>query len=166
MNGLSSVVQINISRGGIPKRPVPDAVLTPLGLEGDSCAHPRFHGGPLKAVLLIASETIDQLIAKDYPLFYGALGENLTTRGLDYRQLRAGERLRVGAAVIELTTIRVPCGTLDVHGPSIKNEIYDRKVKAGDFTSPRWALSGFYARAIGPGPIRAGDAIVIESVLA
>ncbi|MDQ6705355.1 MAG: MOSC domain-containing protein [Acidobacteriota bacterium] len=166
MNGPSSVVQINISRGGIPKRPVSEAMLAPLGLEGDSCAHPRFHGGPLKAVLLIASETIEQLIAKGYPVFFGALGENLTTRGLDYRQLRQGERLRIGAALIELTTIRAPCGTLDLYGPSIKNEIYDLQVKAGDFTSPRWALSGFYARVIAPGPIRAGDAIIVESVLA
>ena len=31
-----TIVQINISRGGLPKRPVPEAVLTPLGLEGDA----------------------------------------------------------------------------------------------------------------------------------
>ncbi len=160
------VVQVNVSRGGVPKLPVREAMLTSLGLEGDSCAHPRFHGGPLKAVLLIASETIDQLIAKGYPVFYGALGENFTTRGLDYSRLRSGERLRIGAALVELTTIRIPCGTLDVYGPSIKDEIYDARVKAGDITSALWALSGFYARVIGLGRIGTGDAIVIESVLA
>jgi len=160
------VVQISVSRGGVPKRPVSEAMLTSLGLEGDWCAHPRIHGGPLKAVLLIASETVDRLIARGYPVFYGALGENFTTRGLDYGQLRTGERLSIGATLVELTTIRVPCGTLDVYGPSIKNEIYDAKVKAGDVTSALWALSGFYARVIRPGRIRAGDAIAIDSVLA
>jgi len=166
MSGPSSVIQINVSRGGIPKRPVSEAALTSHGLEGDSCAHPRFHGGPMKAVLLIASETIDELRAKGYPVFYGALGENFTTRGLDYSQLRPGERLRIGAALIELTTIRVPCITLDIYGPSIKHEIFDAKVKAGDFSSAHWALSGFYARAIDAGRIHTGDSIIIESVLA
>jgi hypothetical protein len=40
----------------------------------------RLHGGPGKALLLLASEVIDALCAEGWPLFYGALGENLTTR--------------------------------------------------------------------------------------
>ncbi len=82
------IVQINISRGGVPKRPIPEGAITPLGLEGDLCEHPEIHGGPRQAVLLIAAETVDELIARGYPLYYGALGENLTTRGLDRRQSR------------------------------------------------------------------------------
>ena len=67
-------------------------------------------------MLLITAEAIDELIARGYPLYYGALGENLTTRGLDRRQLRAGQRFRVGSALIELTKVRVPARTLDVYG--------------------------------------------------
>jgi MOSC domain-containing protein YiiM len=160
------IVQINISRGGVPKRPIPDGIITPLGLEGDSCAHPEIHGGTRQAVLLIAAETVDELIARGYPLYYGALGENLTTRGLDRRQLRIGQTLRVGGALLQITKVRAPCSTLDALGPTIKQEIYDTKVKAGDHTSPRWGMSGFYASVIEPGPVRTNDTIQVESTLA
>ncbi len=161
-----SVVQINISRGGVPKRPVAESVATPLGLEGDVCAHPEIHGGPTQAVLLIAAEAIEELIARGYPLYFGALGENFTTRGLDRRALRLGQRFRIGGALIELTKVRAPCSTLDVYGPSIQREIYDQAVKAGNIASPRWGMSGFYAAVIQPGPVRVGDPISLESELA
>jgi len=160
------IVQINISRGGIPKRPVPEAIITPLGLEGDSWNHPEIHGGPRQSVLLIAAESIDDLIARGYPLYYGALGENLTTRGLDRTQLRFGQRLRAGAALLELTKMRVPCATIDIYGPTIKQEIYDKRVKAGDYACPRWGLSGFYASVIEPGLVRVNDIITVEATLA
>ena len=160
------IIQINISRGGLPKRPIPEGVITPLGLEGDQCAHPEIHGGPKQAVLLIAAEVVDELLARGYPVYYGALGENLTTRGLDHRQLRIGQRLRAGGATLEITKVRGPCSTLDIYGPTIQQEIYDKKVKAGDHTSLRWGMSGFYARVIEPGPVRTNDVILVESTLA
>jgi hypothetical protein len=48
---------------------------------------------------------------------------------------------------------------LDVYGPSIKNEIYDLRVKQLDATSIRWGMSGLYASVIEPGEVRPGDAI-------
>jgi len=163
---VAHILQINISRGGVPKRAITEAVITPLGLDGDSWAHSHIHGGPKQAVLLITAESIDELIARGYPLYPGALGENLTTRGLDRRQLRIGQRLRAGAALVELTKVRVPCDTLDVYGPTIKQEIYDKRVKAGDAESPRWGLSGFYASVIEPGVVRVNDIITVEATLA
>ncbi len=160
------IIQISISRGGLPKRSIPFGLITPLGIEGDLCAHPEIHGGPRQALLLIAAEVVDELIARGYPVGYGALGENLTTSGLDRRHLRLGQRLRAGGAVIELTKVRVPCTTLDVYGPTIKQEIYDKRVKAGDPTSPRWGMSGFYASVIEPGPVRIHDIIMVEATLA
>jgi MOSC domain-containing protein YiiM len=160
------IIQVNISRGGVPKRQVAEAMITPLGLEGDECAHPNIHGGPDQAVLLLDAETVDALIARGYPLFYGALGENLTTRDFDRRQLRIGQRLRAGGAMLEISKVRVPCSQLDVYGSSIKQEIYDKRVKAGDPQSPRWGMSGFYTRVIEPGMIRPGDSIVLEETLA
>jgi len=145
---------------------MPEAVLTPLGIEGDGHAHPEVHGGPQKAVLIMTAETIDELVARGYPVFYGAMGENLTTRGIDRRLLRAGQRYRAGTAVIELTKIRVPCSQQDVYGAPIKAEIYDDRVKSGDITAPRWAMSGFYAAVVGTGLIRANDIITLESELA
>jgi|HubBroStandDraft_1064217.scaffolds.fasta_scaffold00784_13 MOSC domain-containing protein YiiM len=159
------IVQINASLGGIPKWPIAAGTITPLGLAGDACAHPQIHGGPRQAMLLIASETIDELKARGYPVFYGALGENLTTRGLDLRQLRIGHQLRAGAAVLEITKVRGPCAALDVYGPTIKQEIYDPQVNAGDPDSPRWGMSGFYARVLKPGPVHTGDPVAILTAL-
>jgi MOSC domain-containing protein YiiM len=112
-------------------------------------------------VLLICSEVIDELAANGYPIYHGALGENLTIRGIDHRQLRSGQRFRAGQAVIELTKIRAPCNTLDVYGPAIKAEIYDAEVKAGNTASPKWARSGFYAAVVETGIIRRDDIIAL-----
>jgi MOSC domain-containing protein YiiM len=154
-----SVLQINVSRGGLPKRAIPEGDLGPLGIAGDDYGHPEIHGGPLQAVLLISSETIAELTALGYPLYPGALGENITTLGIDRAQWRTGQRWRVGLAVLEFTEVRVPCQQLSVYGSGIQKALYDPQVKAGDPSSPRWALSGFYARVLRPGIVRPGDPI-------
>lgn len=160
--------QINRSNGGLPKLPIRVPVmLTEACVEGDRWRNPRFHGGPTKAVLMIAAEFVDSLAARGFPVCYGALGENLTVSGLDPHLWRAGQRYRVGpGAIIELTTLRTPCNTLNVYTPEIKAELYDAQCKAGDFTSPHWAHGGFYARVIRPGLIRTGDGVVLDSDIA
>ncbi len=163
---LGSIVQINTSVGGLPKRAVAGGFITPLGLEGDLHAHPAIHGGPKKAILLIASEVIEELTSRGYPLFYGALGENLTTRGIRVRDLRIGDQLRAGGALLEITQPRGPCSALHVYGESLKEEIYDARVKALDPASPRWGMSGLYARVLSPGPVQTGDGILLLSSLA
>jgi MOSC domain-containing protein YiiM len=154
-----SIIQINISPGGIPKRPIPEATITAEGILGDRWAHPDIHGGPNQALLLITSEGIEELIAQGYPLFPGALGENLTIAGLDRRQMRVGQRYRAGGIFLELTKLRAPCTSLDVYGPAINKAIYDAEVNAGDPLTPRWGLSGFYARVLQAGKLRPGDII-------
>jgi MOSC domain-containing protein YiiM len=156
-----SILQVNISPGGLPKRPIDEATVTAEGIRGDAWAHPQFHGGPNHALLVITSEGIAELEASGYPVYYGALGENLTTRGLDRRQMRLGQRYRAGEVFFELTKIRVPCATLDLYGPGIQQAIYDKQVKAGDPSTPRWGLSGFYARVLKPGVIRPQDIITL-----
>jgi MOSC domain-containing protein YiiM len=158
-----AIVQVNISPGGLPKHPVPEGLITPLGVEGDRHAHPAIHGGPSKAILLIAAETVDDLIARGYPVFYGAMGENLTTRGVDFRALRIGDQLRAGAALLQVTQPRGPCSALDVYGPPIKNEIYDKRVKQLDYGSPHWGMSGLYATVLSPGAVKPGDIIELLS---
>ncbi len=160
-----SIVQVAISPGGLPKRAIPQGLVTPLGIEGDLHAHPQIHGGPLKAILLIAAEVVDDLAARGYPVFYGALGENLTTRGIPVRDLRLGDRLRAGGAIIEITQPRGPCSALDIYGP-IRHEIYDALVKARDPSSPRWGMSGLYASVVQPGPVGPGDIVSVVASLA
>ena len=150
----------------MPKRPIGVGAIGRLGIDGDEHAHPQIHGGPNKAVLIIASEVVDELTARGYPVFYGALGENLTTRGLTIRDVRLGDAVRAGTALLEITEPRGPCRQLDIYGASLKEELSDDRVRAGDHTSPRWGMSGFYARVLRPGEARAGDIIAIEAKLA
>jgi MOSC domain-containing protein YiiM len=161
-----TIVQVNISLGGLPKRAVPEALITPLGIHGDVHAHPQIHGGERKAVLLIAAEVIEDLTARGYPLFFGALGENLTTRGLTIRDIRIGDQIRAGGAMLEITQPRGPCTQLDVYGESLKYDIFDQGVKQRDPRSPRWGMSGFYASVISPGPVGPGDIIAVVAKLA
>ena len=154
----ASVVQVSVSPGGVPKRAVLFGELTEQGIAGDAWRYP-FHGGPRKAILVVTIEGIDELISQGFPLFPGALGENITTRGLDRRALRLGQRLRIGVAEVALTQIRAPCTTLDVYGSGIQAAMYDAQAQAGDPDSPRWGLSGFYASVVQAGTVRAGDTI-------
>jgi MOSC domain-containing protein YiiM len=160
------IVQINASPGGLPKRAISGGFLTPLGVEGDRHAHPEIHGGLRQAILLIAAETVEELQRRGYSVDFGSLGENLTTRGIDVRNLRIGDRVRAGGALLEITKPRGPCSQLDVYGPTLKNEIYDRRVKERDHTSPRWGMSGFYLSVVEPGPVSAGDIIAVVAHVA
>ena len=154
-----SILQVSVSRGGVPKRAIPQGDIGPLGIAGDSYGHPEIHGGPNQAILVISSEGIAELTALGYPLYPGALGENITSVGIDRAQWRSGQRWRIGQAIVEFTTVRAPCSQLSVYGPGIQKAIYDAMVDAGDPSSPRWALGGFYASVIQPGPVRPGDPI-------
>ena len=155
---MSEIIQVSISRGGVPNRAVPQAMITALGLEGDAWAHPHIHGGPNQRVLIIAAEVMDDLAARGFPVFYGAFGENLTVRGVPVESLRTGQTWRAGEAILELTKVRTPCATLDVYGPGLQKEIYDARVKQGDTTSPLWAHSGFYALVRRQGMVAPGAA--------
>ena len=160
------IVQVNISSGGLPKRAVAEGSIGPLGIDGDWHNNPQIHGGSRKAVLIVASETIDELAARGYPLFYGALGENLTTRGLSIRDVRVGDQIRAGSALLEITQPRGPCRQLDIYGPGLKDDLTDERVRAGDYTSPRWGMSGFYAKVLSPGRVQPEDIISVVAKLA
>jgi MOSC domain-containing protein YiiM len=161
-----TIIQVNTSFGGLPKRAISGGFITPLGIEGDMHAHSAIHGGPLKAILIIASEVVDELTARGYPLFYGALGENLTTRGLTIRDLRIGDQIRAGGALLEITRPRGPCSQLNIYGPTLKDELTDDLVLAHDYSSPRWGMSGFYASVLTPGPVQPDDIIAVVANLA
>ena len=154
----ASVLQINVSPGGIPKRSIPKGVVTPLGIAGDGHAHPQVHGGPRKAILIITSEGLEELKEQGFALYHGALGENLTTRGLNRRSVRVGQRYRIGEILVEITKVRAPCETLNGY-PGIQKAIYDPEVKAGNPESPLWGLSGFYVSVLKTGTIHPGDPI-------
>ena len=110
---------------------------------------------------MIGVEAIDHLRSFGYPLFHGALGENLTVAGLDRSRMRFGQLYRAGGVLLELSKMREPCATLDEYGIGIQRLMFDKFVKDGDFASPKWGLSGFYARVLEPGSIRVYDTITL-----
>src|ERR1700685_2364424 len=66
------LAQINRSNGGLPKRAIAGPVmLNRDGVEGDCHRNLQVHGGPDKAILMIAAGFIDSLSARGFPLFYG-----------------------------------------------------------------------------------------------
>ena len=46
------------------KRAISEGLITPLGIEGDQHRNLMLHGGPNKAILLIAAETVDDLVSR------------------------------------------------------------------------------------------------------
>jgi MOSC domain-containing protein YiiM len=74
----------------------------------------------LRQVHLIHAELHDELRAAGFDVAPGAMGENVTTRGIDLLGLPVGARLRLGAAaVVRVTGLRNPCAQLDGVQPGL-----------------------------------------------
>jgi len=152
------IVQINVSQGGVPKRPISQGVVTRERILGDDWNDKKHHGLADQALCLFSLEHIEDLRREGFPLFPGALGENLTTRYLDYRTVRPGQLYRIGPEVlIRITKVRQPCRTIAIYGSSLLRALYDAEVNRGMVESPRWGRSGFYAEVLREGTICPGD---------
>jgi MOSC domain-containing protein YiiM len=146
------IVQLSISAGGVPKRAVPTARVTRLGLEGDAHRDTEHHGGPERAVCLFAQEAIDALRAEGHAIAPGAIGENVTTGGLDWSLVVPGARLRLGEhVVLEVTRYTSPCLTI---APVFVDRDYAR---VSQKRHP--GCSRVYARVLVEGTLRTGDPV-------
>jgi MOSC domain-containing protein YiiM len=140
------ISQVNISDGGMPKLPVPEAMVTANGVAGDRQRVPKVHGGPDRAVCLYSEELYEWLRETcNVNITAGQIGENFTTRGLDLGALQPGDRLRAGQCLIEITKVRAPCHQLRIWDPDLPELIVGR--------------SGWVAKVLEPGLVRAGDPI-------
>jgi MOSC domain-containing protein YiiM len=131
-----SILSINISeRTGEQKTPVDRALLREgHGIVGDAHA-----GDWHRQVSLLADEDIQTMRGKGVDLPFGAFAENLTTRDIDLASLPIGARLRVGAALLEVTQIGKECH----QGCAIFHAV-------GDCVMPR---RGVFARVLQGGEI-------------
>ena len=147
------VAQLNVSDGGVPKRPADQVMIDAAGVAGDGQRSRKHHGRPWQALCLWSTEVIDTFAAAAHPLHYGAAGENVTIRGLDWPNVRAGVRLRIGEALAECTLFALPCR-------------FNAQWFIGrDFNlmhHERGPVSRIYARVLEPGAVRVGDAVVLE----
>jgi len=112
----------------------------------------------LRQVHLMHEELFEELRAGGFNVHPGAIGENVTTRGLDLLALPTGTRLRLGAqAVIEVTGLRNPCRQIDAFAPSLTAALLGR-----DADGHLIRKSGVMAIVIRGGDVQAGDAITVE----
>lgn len=96
------------------KSPVTGPVaLGALGLEGDAVADRKHHGGPWRAVLMYSADHYPRWQAEwGRAVAHGAFGENLTVSGLDEATACLGDRYRIGAVEVVVTSPRTPCHVL------------------------------------------------------
>jgi MOSC domain-containing protein YiiM len=124
----------------------------PHNIEGDRQSDLTVHGGPSKAIYGYPSEHYAYWRAQlpDHDLsVYGAFGENLTTEGLLEKDVRIGDRFRVGTAVLQVTQPRMPCFKLGV------------RFNLGTMVKLFWksGRSGIYFSIVEEGEVAAGDPI-------
>jgi MOSC domain-containing protein YiiM len=150
---IGRIESVNTSRGGVPKEPVFEAMITEAGLDGDRQRDPRFHGGPERAVVLFSLEVIRDLQREGHAIAPGTTGENLTLSGLDWRRVAPGMEITAGGARLVITKYVTPCLKIA------------RSFTGGEFMRisqrdhPGW--SRVAARVLEEGLVRVGDAVAL-----
>jgi MOSC domain-containing protein YiiM len=105
------------------------------GIEG--CAHGN---PPRREVLLVSKEHLDAVGVEA-----GAIRENVTVEGTDVHSWPVGQRVKVGAAVFEITMVCDPCHRMDELREGLRSEIDGKR--------------GMLAHVVEGGKIAVGDAI-------
>jgi MOSC domain-containing protein YiiM len=143
-------------------------LLAGLGVEGD--AHmgvtvkhrSRVARDPsrpnLRQVHLIHEELHDELRAAGFAVRAGAMGENVTTRGVDLLGLPVGTLLRLGdTAVVEITGLRNPCLQLNGFQDGLMKAVLGRDQDGGLVRK-----AGVMGVVLSGGEVRPGDSIGVE----
>ena len=105
-----------------------------------NCVHGR--RGSSRQVLLMDIETLEM-----FGVPPGRVKENVTTRGIRLGELPAGQRIRAGEAILEVTKSCTPCHQMDEIRPGLQEAIRGRR--------------GILCRVVRSGQIRRGDPIEI-----
>ena len=155
---------------GIPKLPREQITLVAdHGVDGD------YHAGALvrhrsraakdprqpnrRQVHLIHGELLDELAAEGMAVEPGAMGENITTRGLPLLDLAPGALLHIGdSAVVEVTGLRNPCATLNTIDERLLARVVAKSPDGGIVR--RAGVMGIVRQG---GAVRAGDPIRVEA---
>ena len=102
----------------------------------------------LRQVHLIHTELLDQLRDAGFDVAPGALGENITTSGIDLLSLPRHTRLSLGgSAVLEVTGLRNPCRQIDDFRQGLMRAV------------PK---PGVMAIVVTGGTVQAGDAVLVS----
>jgi MOSC domain-containing protein YiiM len=139
-----------------------------LGVEGDAHSgatvkhRSRVARDPsqpnLRQVHLLQSELLDELNASGFPIAPGALGENVTTSGIDLLDLPAGTLLHLGEhAVVRITGLRNPCSQIEDFHEGLLAAVVSR-----DRDGHVRRRTGVMAVVMSAGTVRTGDGVRVE----
>jgi MOSC domain-containing protein YiiM len=115
-------------------------IVEDFGLRGDRKAQV----GSKRQVLLVDDTTLERA---GVPA--GGLNENLAVRGLDINALQAGQHVRIGDVLLEITGPCTVCGELEHIRSGLKEELRGRR--------------GMLARVLRGGTVGLGDQLVVET---
>jgi MOSC domain-containing protein YiiM len=168
MNGIVIAVCVDAEHAFSKAEATSIQLLAGLGVDGD--AHQgvtvkhrsRVRQDPtqpnLRQVHLIHEELHDELRAKGFRITAGAMGENITTRGIDLLALPKDTRLHIGdSSVLEVTGLRNPCAQLDNFQSGLMKAVLGRD-EAGKLI----LKAGIMAIVLIDGEVRPGDSIRVE----
>jgi MOSC domain-containing protein YiiM len=138
-----------------------------LGVEGDAHSgvtdQHRSHARRdptrpnLRQVHLLPGELFDELLASGHRVLPGALGENVTTYGLDLPALPVDTLLLLGpTAEVQVTGLRNPCRQIDDFQPGLLPRVLARG--ADGSLLRRAGIMGVVRRG---GEVRPGDAVTV-----
>ena len=151
----SSIVDLGVVQSAInQKSAVSQLLVDSEHVEGDAQADPKHHGGLDRVLHHFPREHYGQyrrwdLISgfKDAP----AMGENISTVGLDEHQVNIGDIIQIGEVKLQVTQPRSPCFKLNLQ-----------------FGHQEFALAmqqsgrcGWFYRVLEPGTIHASDTITL-----
>lgn len=141
---------------GIYKLSMPGpARIGSLGLAEDFIASEKHHGGPDQAVYIYGTADYDWWLHKlGRDIVPGAFGENLTVSDLESARFSIGDRLMVGAVVLEVTAPRIPCVT------------FARRMGDPQFVKRfrNAGRPGLYCRVLREGVVQVGDEVSVEMI--
>ncbi|MEQ1658381.1 MAG: MOSC domain-containing protein, partial [Hylemonella sp.] len=147
------VIKNRLVQTGIHKVPVVGRIrVARLGLQDDTLVEARKMGREFHAVYAYPHEHYvhwERELGRA-PFAPGQFGENLTVTGLLEHEVRIGDVLRVGRAVLQVMQPRIPCAKLNQ--------------RMGLRFSPMFLASrkvGYYLRVLEEGEVGAGDAIEV-----
>ena len=143
---------IHVSRGGVPKLSVFEALIESLGIAGDIQTDNRHHGGPDRAVILYSLDLIRALQAEGHPIAPGTTGENLTVSGVDWATLDRGTIVRVGSVELQLTKPTAPCRNIS------NSFLASHFMRISHEEHPGW--SRWCARVLAGGLVRPGETVI------
>ena len=122
------------------------------GLEGDKVAQ-SYHGGPGAAVCVHLTDHY-RYWNKNYALQLqpGFVGENFTLDRISEVEICAGDIIRVGTALFQVSGARIPCANLA------------RRIGRPDWVrlTIRENRTGFYMRVLESGQVQPGDAWLLQ----